>query len=99
MTGGVAYVLDEQENFESRYNPQLVILSRLEDEKDINALKALIYRHLEVTDSKCAAEILADWPAHQPKFWKVSPIAPPPKAPVAAPEEAKTSEPTAQPVA
>ncbi|MEX1119085.1 MAG: glutamate synthase large subunit, partial [Terrimicrobiaceae bacterium] len=100
MTGGVAYILDEEANFEERYNPQLVIPSRLEDEEDINALKALIYRHLEVTESKRAAEILADWSAHQPKFWKVSPIAPPPKAPVAAPAETKPSKtPAAQPVA
>jgi glutamate synthase (NADPH/NADH) large chain/glutamate synthase (ferredoxin) len=95
MTGGVAYILDEEENFLSRYNSQLVVPTRLEDEEDISALKALIYRHLELTESQRASEILADWPAHQPMFWKVSPIAPPPKAPVAAPAETKPSEPPA----
>jgi glutamate synthase (NADPH/NADH) large chain/glutamate synthase (ferredoxin) len=95
MTGGVAYILDEETNFESRYNPQLVVPTRLEDEEDINALKALIYRHLELTESRRASEILADWTAHQPMFWKVSPIAPPPKAPVAPPAETKPSEPPA----
>ena len=99
MTGGVAYILDEEANFENHYNPQLVTPSRLEDEEDINTLKALIYRHLELTESQRASEILADWPAHQPMFWKVSPIAPPPKTPPAAPAETKSSEPPATPQA
>ncbi len=76
MTGGVAYVLDLQDVFTERYNPQLITPTRLQDEADITALKALIYRHLELTESEIARDVLADWPAYAPKFWKVSPTVP-----------------------
>lgn len=83
MTGGVAYVLDLQDEFTTRYNPQLVVPSRLEDPDDVNKLKELTYNHLEKTESATAKEILADWNTYAPKFWKVAPIAAPPKPPEA----------------
>jgi len=76
MTGGFAYVLDLEEKFLERYNPQLVSPERLASEEDIAALKALIYRHLEATESAYAAEILAAWATFEPKFWKVKPNVP-----------------------
>jgi len=48
MTGGIAYVFDADGNFKERYNKQLVGLSRLDNEKDVKYLQALIYRHLEI---------------------------------------------------
>jgi glutamate synthase domain-containing protein 3 len=76
MTGGVAYVLDLEDAFADRYNPQLITPYRLEEEGDVKALKGLIYRHLELTDSQRAKEILADWPKFAAKFWKVCPTVP-----------------------
>ncbi len=81
MTGGVAYVLDLQERFEALYNPQLIRADRLTDE-DVQSVKSLIYKHLELTESERAKEILADWAGFQGKFWKVSPL-PPVKTPPA----------------
>jgi glutamate synthase domain-containing protein 3 len=60
MTGGVAYVLDLEDEFPNRYNPQLITPSRLEAEEDINTLKGLIYKHLECTESEIASEIESD---------------------------------------
>ncbi len=76
MTGGEAYILDMDEVFLDRYNPQLITPSRLENDADIVAVKALIYKHLEVSESERAKEILADWATYQPKFWKVTPTVP-----------------------
>ena len=76
MTGGVAYVLDLEDTFAERYNPQLITPYPLGDEADVTQLKGLIYKHLELTDSERAKEILADWPKFAAKFWKVCPTVP-----------------------
>jgi len=76
MTGGEAYVLDMGDDFLDRYNPQLITPERLTSEEDITALKAFVYKHLEVTESETAKNILADWATYQPKFWKVRPTVP-----------------------
>ncbi len=85
MTGGVAYVLDQHDQFPGRYNPELIKHERLSEPAEITFIQSLIYRHLEETESQRAWEILADWPGHLAKFWKVSPIAAPPKPAVEAP--------------
>ncbi len=76
MTGGTAYVLDLENRFEGLFNPQLIKLERLEADEDVQALKAMIYRHLEATDSARAKEVLADWPGFQDRFWKVVALPP-----------------------
>jgi glutamate synthase (NADPH/NADH) large chain/glutamate synthase (ferredoxin) len=76
MSGGVAYVLDKDGMFESRCNKAMVGLERLADPIETKALKELIYRHLELTESANAKEILADWPKYEPLFWKVCPHPP-----------------------
>ncbi len=91
MTGDVAYVLDLEDAFVERYNPQLITPYRLTDEEDVVTLKGLIYKHLELTDSERASEILGDWPKYAAKFWKVCPTvpaaAPEIKAPATEPDE------------
>ncbi len=91
MTGGIAYVLDEEGKFESLYNPALVTLESLEPE-DVVTVQQLIYRHLVATESALARSILAAWPEYGPKFRKVLPH--PPAQPAAAPQPA-----AAEPVA
>lgn len=76
MTGGVAYVLDEDGRFLDNYNPQLITPTRLTEEKDIVALQSLIYKHLENTESETARDILADWSTYAGKFWVVRPTVP-----------------------
>ncbi|MCE0483414.1 MAG: glutamate synthase large subunit [Methylacidiphilales bacterium] len=85
MSGGMAYVLDTDGTFEQRCNKTMVTLGRLSDPDEINALKGLIYKHLELTESTRAKEILGDWTRFEPLFWKVAPLppanlAPPPPA-------------------
>ena len=87
MTGGAAYVLDDETGaFPERLNGELVVATRLGEESDLQTVKALVYRHLEETDSERAREILADWPRFEARFWRVAPKpAPVPKAVTAAP--------------
>jgi glutamate synthase (ferredoxin) len=72
MTGGAAYVLDEQRNLEMYHNPQLVQLDRLNAQDEL-AVQTLVQRHLELTSSPRAAEILERWNDFLPLFWRVMP--------------------------
>ncbi len=74
MTGGKAYVFDADGNFKERYNKQLIGISRLESEEDVKFLQAIVYRHLELTDSQRAREILNGWQEYSYMFWKVTPF-------------------------
>ena len=72
MSGGVAYVLDEQGDFTIRCNTQMVGQDPLEDE-DCVMLKALLQTHVALTGSSRAGAILAAWETFLPQFVKVMP--------------------------
>jgi glutamate synthase domain-containing protein 3 len=74
MTGGLAYVLDEDGDFELKYNPQMIELSRVEDNEDSDLLRNLVQRHSSYTESKRARAILDRWDHYLPMFRKVEPI-------------------------
>jgi glutamate synthase (NADPH/NADH) large chain/glutamate synthase (ferredoxin) len=70
MSGGIAYVLDQDGTFAERCNPQLVGLEAL-DEDDERLVVALLEEHAERTGSPVAAQLLEHWsPLH---FVKVIP--------------------------
>ena len=71
MTGGSAYVLDESDTFERRFNPALVALHRVSDPADAARLRSLVTAHWEATGSTRARDILADWEPWVARFWKV----------------------------
>jgi glutamate synthase (NADPH/NADH) large chain/glutamate synthase (ferredoxin) len=54
----------------------MVTLQRLSGAEEISALKGIIYKHLEMTESGLAKEILGDWARFEPLFWKVVPQPP-----------------------
>jgi glutamate synthase (NADPH/NADH) large chain/glutamate synthase (ferredoxin) len=76
MSGGIAYVYDAENRFEQRCNRAMCGIDRLSGAEEINALKGVIYRHLELTDSARAQEILGDWANSEKLFWKVVPLKP-----------------------
>ena len=83
MTGGTAYVLDEKGEFEKKYNSDWVKLEKVTSETDIKNLMALIQNHAAYTGSQHAENILTNWEAFLPHFWKiVTPPPPPPPGPV-----------------
>ena len=74
MTGGLAYVLDENGDFQRTLcNKESVALERVEEPEDIETLRYWIARHAEETGSPRANWILEKWPFMQPKFVKVFP--------------------------
>ena len=73
MSGGVAFVLDENGTFPIHCNRQMVDLESLEDLEEISTIKKMIERHFQYTESKLAARVLKDWDASVTKFVKVMP--------------------------
>jgi glutamate synthase (NADPH) large chain len=73
MSGGVAYVLDEDGGFRSRCNMGMVEVGPLSDGADMRQLHALIVRHYQYTQSSVARRILDDWDEQVKKFVKVLP--------------------------
>jgi len=73
MSGGVAYVLDQNGTFPIRCNKQMVDLDRLTEAGEIEELRSMIERHAQVTGSTVAEKILDSWSAMVPKFVKVIP--------------------------
>lgn len=73
MSGGIAYVLDEDGDFESRCNRQMVSLGALEDPEETLEVRALVEKHAALTGSKLAADILSRWDDAARSFVKVLP--------------------------
>jgi glutamate synthase (NADPH) large chain len=73
MSGGIAYVLDEEDRFEKLYNPEMVDLEAVDSEESISHLRGLIERHLHWTGSTAAERVLENWEEMLPKFVKVMP--------------------------
>jgi glutamate synthase (NADPH) large chain len=71
MSGGVAYVYDEDETFAARCNMALVAVEALETREDEATVKTLIEEHAERTTSSRARAILNDWPSAAARFKKV----------------------------
>ncbi|MBI91550.1 MAG: hypothetical protein CMQ48_06415 [Gammaproteobacteria bacterium] len=74
MSGGIAYVYDNDDDFITRCNLGMVVLEKVETAEDTAELKGLIERHQDKTDSSVAARILESWDDSLPKFIKVMPV-------------------------
>ena len=72
MSGGIAYVLDENNDFSIRCNLGMVDLETLEKE-DIESVKNLLIKHQQYTQSSVAKRIIDNWEDYQNKFVKVMP--------------------------
>ncbi len=78
MTGGFAYVLDEERTFFDKCNRGLVGLERITTEEMQpyrKHLKEIIREHYEYTNSIKAKDILDDFDKYEPHFWLVVPTA------------------------
>jgi len=61
MSGGVAYLVGDEQQLSPYCNLDMVSLSKLEDETEIEEVKNLIFRHAEYTGSRRATEIVLMW--------------------------------------
>ncbi len=74
MSGGIAFVLDEDQLFDTKCNLEMVDIEPVIDEKDRALLLSLIEKHVKYTNSEHASRILRDWTEMLPQFVKVMPI-------------------------
>jgi glutamate synthase domain-containing protein 3 len=74
MSGGIAYVLDENQLFDTRCNLEMVDVEPVVEPEDVDQLKSMIKKHVTYTGSGYAQAILDDWAVMLPKFVKVMPI-------------------------
>jgi glutamate synthase (ferredoxin) len=72
MSGGIAYVFDEDGTLEKRCNMETVSLERL-DEGELAEVEEMLKRHGVYTRSARAWQILALWEETAPRFVKVMP--------------------------
>ncbi len=73
MSGGLAFILDEDDMFAGRCNPEMVNQIEPLDEGDCIEVRALVTEHLERTGSPVAQRVLGEWDELRPKFAKVFP--------------------------
>ena len=73
MSGGVAYVLDEDGSFASRCNTEMVGLEPLSDPAEVRRVHTLVVRHHQYTASPRARAILDQWTDYRSRFVKVLP--------------------------
>ncbi len=73
MSGGIAYVLDDDGTFARRCNPDMVDLGGLDDEDEATLVHELIARHVVLTGSAIGTRVLDAWPERRHEFVAVTP--------------------------
>ena len=73
MSGGIAYVLDEDRDLYTKLNKELVMTEAVTSKYDVLELKELIEEHVKATDSSKGKEILENFGEYLPKFKKIIP--------------------------
>ena len=78
MTGGFAYVLDEDRSFVDRYNHELVDITRVGSEsmeEHAQYLRLQLQDYVKATQSEWGRDILGDYEHFLQQFWLVKPKA------------------------
>ena len=73
MSGGTAYVYDEDGVFQSRINTEMIVALPIARDQDKLEIKALVEEHAKITGSARAKEMLADWDKFCKKIIRVIP--------------------------
>jgi glutamate synthase (ferredoxin) len=73
MSGGIAYVLDQEGDFHTKCNKEMVDTDKLTDKDEIHEVRGMIEQHLQYTESTLAKKILDNWGEILPNFVKVIP--------------------------
>ena len=73
MSGGIAYVLDLNNDLYKKVNKEMVNIERVTDKYDVLELKDMIKEHVAYTNSEVGKEILENFKDYLPKFKKIIP--------------------------
>ena len=74
MSGGIAYIVDQDGDFAERCNLEMVDLESLEDAQEEQFVRDLIARHMRLTNSARAQHMLDDWAQYREKLVKIMPL-------------------------
>ncbi|NSW74689.1 glutamate synthase large subunit [bacterium] len=72
MSGGIAYILNENENISEQVNHDMVSIEEVND-KDLNKIKETLNRHVETTNSARGTLLLKDFDKISSQFVKIIP--------------------------
>jgi glutamate synthase (NADPH/NADH) large chain len=73
MTGGMAFIYDEDGSLPQYVNEENVIFQRIEVPHYEAVVKSLVEEHVAETQSRFAAQLLNDWDRVRSRFWQVIP--------------------------
>lgn len=73
MSGGIAYVLDEDNDIYTKINKEMVSFSEITSKYDVLELKDMIKEHVAYTNSEKGKRILENFGEYLPKFKKIIP--------------------------
>ena len=73
MSGGTAYILDKNHELYKKLNKQLVTMSEISDEHDIQVVRSLVEKHVKETGSELGERIIKDFDKYIPHFKKIIP--------------------------
>jgi len=74
MSGGIAYIWDPNNQFDTQCNMEMVEVESMQSDEDIQELHRLIKNHHEYTGSEVAERLLANWQQSLAEFVKVMPV-------------------------
>ncbi len=74
MSGGIAYIYDENATLKQRINNEMVDLESIEEKKESDEVKLMIEEYIKYTNSKEAKILLNDWNTTLSKIIKVMPV-------------------------
>ena len=73
MSGGIAYILDEDNKLYLNLNKELISSEEVTDKYDVLELKQMIQKHVAYTNSEKGKHILDNFSEYLPKFKKIMP--------------------------
>jgi len=73
MSGGIAYVLDMENDLYKRLNKEMIHVEAVSDKYEISELKQMIMDHVNYTNSEIGKRILDKFNEYLPKFKKIIP--------------------------
>lgn len=74
MSGGIAYVLDEDNDLYLDVNKEMVHIQKVTTSFEASQIKALLKEHVQATSSLLASKILEEFTEYLPKFKKIIPV-------------------------
>ena len=73
MSGGIAYILDEDNKLYLNLNKEMISSEEVTDKYDVLELKQMIQKHVAYTNSEKGKMILDNFSDYLPKFKKIMP--------------------------